>query len=302
MTIDDAISQACSEAGIVPPKARTYGKWIKADTRSGRNGKGDGRLILDDRRVTAHNWQTGQSVTVWLQDGALDKRSRQRIAQDRQRADVLKRERAAEAAAIANRMMSTATLSTHPYLGRKGFPTERMPVIDADNVRRIGGDYLVTQDGQRAVIMAARRGAPVTSVQLIWEDGTKKFLAGGEIAGTSHRIAAGHGPTWLCEGLATGLSIRAALGHRGDTILCCFSASNLAAVAKGVRGRVLIAADNDKPQPQFGGLGTGEHFARLSGKPYVMPPEIGQDFNDFHQAAGIFALQGFLSGFIREAA
>jgi putative DNA primase/helicase len=152
----------------------------------------------------------------------------------------------------------------------------------------------------------ARIDAHVVSAQLIWGDGTKKFLYGGEMGGASHRIASG-ADTWLCEGYATGLSLRAALWglNRHDTILLCFSAANIAKVAPAVRGRCFIAADNDAPPKanpdQFGGLGTGEFYARKSGRPYLMPPEQGQDVNDLHTAAGIFAVQRLISNLLREA-
>nr|WP_236042282.1 toprim domain-containing protein [Nitratireductor aquimarinus] len=150
--------------------------------------------------------------------------------------------------------------------------------------------------------MPARFGSRVTSVQLIWEDGTKKFLAGGEIGGSCDRIGKG-ADTWLCEGLATGLSLRAALKglRRADTILCCFSASNVAQVARSVKDRTFIAADHDNPVEQFGWKGTGEYYAEAAGKPYFMPPDEGTDINDFHMEKGIFALQKLVATFLRRA-
>lgn len=79
------------------------------------------------------------------------------------------------------------------------------------------------------------------------------------------------------------------------TILCCFSASNIVAVIRSVRGRCFIAADHDKPLDQFGGLGTGEYYARLADVPYGMPPDVKMDFNDMHQHSGIYAVQRVLT-------
>lgn len=298
MNAEDAIMQACSSVGIWPPKSRSYGKWLYADTMDGKSGKGDGRVILDENRVTAHNWQTGETVTVWLRDDVPPK-ERRRIAFEVEQEKDRQKGRAARAAKLALRIVEDATPAKHTYLAGKGFPDEVALVISADYLRRHAGEYLIA--GDRAIVMPARKGNRLTSVQLIWEDGVKKFLAGGSIAGSCHRVAKGR-DIWLCEGLATGLSLRAALKGlgRADTVLCCFSASNVAEVARSVSGRCYIAADHDKPMEQFEGLGTGEHWARATGKPYAMPPEQG-DINDLHMRDGIFAVQKLISQTIKEA-
>src|SRR3546814_5029532 len=78
---------------------------------------------------------------------------------------------------------------------------------------------------------------------------------------------------------ATALSIQAALKrlyHRASVVVC-FSASNLAHVAKSLGGRVV--ADHDES-------GTGERAARETGLQWCMPPDVGTDANDMHQARG----------------
>lgn len=304
MTVDEAIAQACAEVGIVPPSRTSFGKWLNTDTLGGKKGKGDGRVIINEHYVTAWNWQTGEKSTVALRDGVSAKEQRA-IARDVSKAKAKAAQDAARAAQQAGMLIAQARITTHPYLAAKGFRDELVPVIPAQSVRQIAGtanrrgefipaDYLVA--GSTAIVVPARRAGAVTSLQLIWEDGTKKFLFGGEISGASHRISTG-AYTWLCEGFATGLSLRAAL--RGlkiqATVLCCFSASNIVAVARQVKGRTFVAADNDKPLPQFGGLGTGEHYAKQTGLPFGMPPVVKTDFNDMHQAESIFAVQRVLT-------
>lgn len=295
MNVEDAILQACSGVGIHPPKRHAYGKWLKTDTLTGKSGKGDGRVIIDDFRVTAWNWQTGEKITVWLKDEPSPG-ERKEIARKIEREDRERRAKAERAAQIACSLVAAAKLAGHPYLVAKGFRDEKALVLPATDIRAIAGDYLVPEGGQSAIAIPARIGQRITSVQLIWEHGAKKFLAGGEIGGASHRIASG-ACTWLCEGYATGLSLRAALKGLGmqSTILCCFSASNIVAVARQVRGRAFVSADNDKPLEQFGGLGTGEHYARQTDLPYGMPPDVGADFNDMHQGSSIFAVQRVLT-------
>jgi len=307
MTLDQAIAQVCASVGIIPPAGRIdMDKWTPCDVAGkGASGKGDGRIIIDQARATAMNWTTGEVATVWLNEDRSPEDKR-RYAEQRREADKSVRDKALKAARTAEAIIAAAKPGEHPYLARKGFAAERPLIIGADEVARIGGDYLVPEGGRTAIVIPARIGLRVASVQLIWEDGTKKFLFGGEMGGASHRIASGR-ETWLCEGYATGLSLRAALKglHRRDTVLVCFSASNIAKVAEAVPGRKWACADHDAPPKakpdQFGGLGAGEFYARKCGVPYLMPPVVGMDINDMHQASGIFAVQRLISNLIREA-
>lgn len=314
MTLEQAIAQACNGAGVIPPRgAIAMRKWVPADTL-GKNGKGDGRIMCDEERVTVVNWQTGDKVTVWLKEERTVE-DRRRYAAMRREDDRRAQEKAARAGRIAASIVAVAAPASHPYTVNKGFPNERPLVVAADDVRRLAGftdrdgnfvpaEYLVPDGGKTAIVIPARIGARVSSVQLIWADGTKKFLAGGDLQGAFHRISSGTA-TWLCEGYATGLSLRAALKglSRSDTVLVCFTASNIAKVAQSVRGRCFIAADHDAPPKakpeQFGGLGAGEYFARKAGKPYVMPEVVGTDVNDLHRASGVFAVQRLINGFLR---
>jgi len=306
MNVDAAISAACESVGIVPPKYSThFGRWMKTDTLDGgKSGKGDGRVIVNEHHVTAWNWRTGEKHTVALKDEEYTPAERRQIARQVADAEKRKKEKAQEAAAIATAMLAKAKPAQHPYLITKGFQHERAPVIDAASVLSIGGKYLLPQSGgDRAILVPARVGNRITSLQLIWEDGTKRFLVSGEMENAAFRLASGNF-IWLCEGYATGLTLRTALKalHRDDGVLCCFSAYNVKVVASGLRGRRAILTDNDKPMPQFDGLGTGEWYSRQANLPYLMPPQLGDDLNDVHMRDGIFTVQRLLSTFIREAA
>lgn len=316
MILEDAIHKACADVGIQPPKGRVqHRRWTRTDIlNGGASGKGDGSVIVDEDRVTGWNWQTGEMKTVWLKEDRTPEDKR-RFAERRAKDEAEERRKAARAAQIAFNLVAAARQSTHPYLARKGFPDELPLTLDAEQVRDIAGfadrngeffpaDYLV--GGKRAIVVPARIDRKIASVQLIWEDGTKKFLAGGAMGGASHRIATG-AATWLCEGYATGLSLRAALRglHRTDAILVCFSAANIVKVAHSIEGRCFVAADHDLPPKsnpdQFGGIGAGEFFARQAGVPYAMPSEPGTDINDLHVAAGVFAVQRLVSDLVRSA-
>lgn len=303
MMMEEAIARACAAVGVIAPAGRlAMNKWIAADTAD-KNGKGDGRIICDDHRVTCVNWQTGDKFTVWLKENrTLEDRRSFAAMRAKQKAD--DQARARRAADIAERIVAASELATHPYLAAKGFPDERALTAPAEIIGSIGGDYLVPEGGKRAIVVPARIGARLGSVQLIWVGGTKKFLYGGDMGRAAHRIATG-ADTWLCEGYATGLSLRQALRglNRRDTVLVCFSASNLVTVAAALKGRKWIAADHDAPPKtkpdQFGGLGAGEYYARKAGSPYLLPPLVGMDINDLHQRSGIFAVQRLITDLVR---
>lgn len=303
MNVHEAIEQACASVGIKPPRSYRHGQWAKTDTLAGKGGKGDGRVMVDDLKVVGWNWQTGLKATAWLRDrDSLTPLERRQFAERKAKDEADHKERASRAAHVADRLIAAAKIGTHSYLMRKGFPAEQANVLPASAVAEIGGSYLTVEGGRSAIVIPARIGARIASAQIIWEDGAKKFLAGGEMGGAVHRLATGR-ETWLCEGFATGLSLRAVLKalNRSATILCCFSASNIATVARSIEGRCFIAADHD-PVPKadpFGGLGTGEHYAKVSGRPYTMPPDLGTDFNDMHVRAGIFAVQKHIRDFVR---
>jgi putative DNA primase/helicase len=237
--------------------------------------KKNGAYRSDGRRGWIRNWETFELAT-WH-----EARTERRTAPLKPLPDLAKR-RAEEAAAArfaaetAQHMVRSATWTTHPYLARKGFP------------KTIG---LVLED---MLLVPGRINGEITTLQKIYEDGRKMSLTSGRMSGASFSI--GDGPVEiLCEGYATGLSIKAALTDLcvRARVTCCFAAANVAEVA-GKRQRALIVTDNDKPIPQFGGLGTGEYFARRTGLPWTMPPQLGTDANDLHLSSGLPALQALL--------
>ena len=237
--------------------------------------KKNGAYRSDGSRGWVRNWETFELAT-WHEE-----RTERRAVPLKPLPDLAKR-RAEEAAAAryaaetAQHMVKSAAWATHPYLVRKGFP------------KAIG---LVLED---MLLVPGRIDGEIVTLQKIYEDGRKLSLTGGRMSGASFSI--GDGPVEiLCEGYATGLSIKAALTGIcvRARVTCCFSAANVAEVAIK-RRRAMIFTDNDKPIPQFAGLGTGEYFARRTGLLWTMPPQMGTDANDLHLSSGLPALQGLL--------
>lgn len=236
----------------------------------------NGSYRTDGRRGWVKNWETGELATWRAAESRAPHVVRptplpslaQRRAEEAARAE--------RAAKVAQHKIKIAVAQTHPYLERKGF------------LSMLG----LVQDGM--LLVPVRVGNETVSVQEIDADGTKKNLAGGRMSG-GHFSLGSVGAEVLCEGYATGLSIKAALAglHLPARVTCCFSAANIATVAERRRHAVVIA-DHDKPVAQFNGMGTGEFYARRTGLPWAMPPGLGTDANDLHLDAGLPALQRLL--------
>lgn len=164
-------------------------------------------------------------------------------------------------------LISQAEFLPHPYLDSKGFQ---------------GAEWLVY--GTSLLLpMRDFRTNNIVGHQTIEADGTKKFAYGTrakeavfDMGNMDARML------WLCEGFATGWSIRTVMADVGIPVrvVVCFSAQNMVAVAGHTRNGnyfgkpVYVVADNDAS-------GVGKSVAEKIGLPYWMPPAVGQDANDF---------------------
>jgi putative DNA primase/helicase len=245
--------------------------------------KQNGTYRTDGSRGWVKNWETGETA-IWH----AAREARRTTPLEPLPSLTLRREqeaaRAEWAAGVARHKIAKTKAETHPYLARKGFP------------KALGLVY------EGLLLVPARIGDAVVSLQEIDADGGKRNLPGGRMSGACFSIGSGRDEV-LCEGYATGLSIKAALAalHLPARVTCCFSASNIATVAERRRNAVVVA-DNDKPVAQFDSMGTGEYYARRTGLPWAMPPVLGTDANDYHLAAGLAALQRLLLDLLRRKA
>lgn len=296
MTLHDALRDACREVGIIPPPGYVspgHTRRVPVEGKRPTNRSGAVKVDVTGRAGVATNFVTGQSVRFTDAGArpmtAADRRAEREAAKARAREEAARRE---EVARICGAMVDAAEQAKHPYLAAKGFPEELGLVIE-DPRRVIPGHKLgeaiirrlPTGPGPYLIVPGwiAKR---VSTVQLIDAEGGKKNIYGGAIGGAAHRIATGR-ETWVCEGIATALSVRAALRllGRSATVLSAFAANNTAEVASRLTGAV-IAADHDTPQDALKGLGAGEYYARKAGGAWIMPPELG-DWNDYHAAHGL---------------
>jgi putative DNA primase/helicase len=239
----------------------------------------NGAYRLDGEWGWVQAWDVHMEPVIWRaggSDAAIVPIKRDMEAVRRKEA-VRRQQAATLAAAIVQRCEN----ATHPYLVRKGFP-DQLGLIDTDG--RLVVPMRDVRDYKR-----------INSVQWIDGSGSKLFLPGGAAKGSVMMVGAG-AENWLCEGYATGLSLRAALAqlHRPARVVVCFSAGNLVHVASQLQGRRFVIADNDKS-------GTGERSATDTGLPWAMPPHMGMDANDYHQAHGVRALADLMRGVLAHA-
>jgi len=296
LSLAEALSAACAAVGVEPPKRRpTPGKWMQTDTLA-KNGKGDGRILIFDDETGGVVWnhQTSKNHRFRIGEAGATKRDPEAERRARQREAEREAERR-QVAGICSAIVRGCRQEPHPYLARKGFPDEIGLVCDDPREFFPAGRFgemlahALPEGPGPFLIVPGRIDGKITTVQFITPDGVKKNILRGVMGGAFHRIATGR-DTWVCEGIGTALSVRAALRLLGAsvTVLSAFSASNVGQVAEGIPGS-RIAADHDKPVETLEGLGAGEFYARRSRRPWVMPPEFG-DFNDWHVRDGLRAV------------
>ena len=190
------------------------------------------------------NWRGGERWRVDVDWKGISESERAALEQRRQQQ--VEADRAAREAAAARAAMSAGELwaaasreGASAYLQRKG--------VDAEACR-----YL--PDGSIVVPLLRYdepRETALKALQQIWPDGTKRFTKGFQKPGVCLRL--GHvvvgEPLLLCEGYATGLTLRMAVGRRLP-VFVALDAGNLQPVAELLRGlypqgRLLICADDD---------------------------------------------------------
>ena len=248
----------------------------------------NGAFFWDGQRGWVMDW-SGDARAMWYEDPHskpwTDQEKRD-WALKRQTANAdkdLSYELAAERAMITLR---NAKPSTHPYLQIKGFPDEKMLVLD--NKLLIPMRNVVTNkiQGYQSIYW----DAPNMKYE-------KKMLPGMRAKNAVLYMGARDASEiWLTEGYATGLSVRDALRSTGSiaSVVVCFSASNLIQVADQIKGQRYVFADNDpnKKHPETGAeVGMmGERSAIQTGLPWTMADEVGWDANDLHKKHGLFAV------------
>ena len=245
-------------------------RWVATPTVDHPRKK-NGRYKFMGDHGFVQNWATMEKVAVWQ---AGNKVAPMPNLQKMKAEHEKQRQKDADRAAVkAQWILDQCVNAPHPYLDAKGFPDEASKVWVIDDPK-----YPAPK---RILVVPMWRDGELVGSQLIDEQGEKKFLYGQANKGATFDMKA-KGITILCEGYATGLSIRAAMTaiKLPYTIRVCFSAANVKEVARSIENGIIVA-DNDPN-------GVGEQAARDTGKKYWISPTVGEDFNDYHRRVGLF--------------
>jgi phage/plasmid primase-like uncharacterized protein len=134
----------------------------------------------------------------------------------------------------------------------------------------------------------------LVNLQFIAENGAKRFLTGGRVKDCYYAIGDLKNKIYICEGIATGLSIYEATRCR---VIVAFCANNLLPVAmttksKYVNQEIIICSDNDQWTTSNTGLSKAKEAAKAVSAKLAVPQFKNTvtkptDFNDLAQLEGL---------------
>ena len=193
---------------------------------------------------------------------------RQQLKEARQQRQIEQQQRHDDAVNKARHTWSNAKTVTaqnqHPYLIKKR--------IQPHGLRAFNGALVVPiYDIDKRLV----------NLQFIQPDGTKRFMSGGRKKSCFSVIGKLENSNiiQICEGFATGASLFEETGH---FTIVALDAGNLEPVATTIRklypsSQIIICGDNDES-------GVGQKAARAAalavGGKYLIPPTVGDDWND----------------------
>lgn len=319
MSIAAAVAQMCADGMLEPPpghpkvdgKIHRYGPtehgprpcWYRLTEMRTRGGQyvvvgayGDWRRGQDSFRSIEVDWEA-----IPKEDRA-DAQRRRREAEEAERR---KREELAEKAAARARARWRGAYTIEqardsgvalPYCERKGVEPETCRVM-------LDGTLLIPM-----MLYDDSNGSRMVGVQYISPAGEKKYTRNATRLGACTRLGAppADGDTLVvCEGWATGLSIRMAT-ERALAVFVAFDTSGLRPAAQILRARypsspIVVCADDDwktevpKGTPYNAGVVAATRAAEAVGNAWVIRPlfrEAGRqdkwtDYNDVHAAYGL---------------
>jgi len=240
---------------------------------------GNGAYFWDGQRGWVMDW-SGEARVIWFEDPNavpwtdeqkrewMDKRKKINATRDTGYENASKK---------AYTTINAAKPAKHDYLHLKGFPDLEGLVLEESLLVPMRNVVTNNLQGYQRIYWDAETRK--------WE---KKMLLGMQarnaVLWMGDRKAE---EVWLCEGYATGLSILHALRSAGlkASVVVCFSASNMVAVADQIKGQRFVFADNDESK-------TGEKSAIQTELPWTMADTVGFDANDLHKKSGLFAVMG----------
>lgn len=294
-TSQENFKLAMRNAGIEPPATieadgKLHRFTVADDKPRSENGwyvfHGDGSLPAGAfgcwKRQVNETWSGKEYRTLTTEEKAAYSAKMEAIKQQREQEQIARR---VECISKAQSMLKSAKEpdASHAYLTKKG-------------IKPFGAKQL-----DDLLLVPIRKNKELTGLQIITQDGTKRFLSGTEKHGAYLAIAGNGDTVYLCEGWATGCTIHEATGA---TIIVCFDCGNLEPVAKEIKAKgpeykLVVCADNDSQTEGNPGVTKATEAALLVGcllAVPIMPPDCGgTDYNDLHQSAGLDEVKRQLS-------
>lgn len=297
--MSDTFLDFCRSLGLKVSTVVPDGKWHRCPTEAKPRGKrGAWKLAIDGRIGWA--WDPGlhSGAHTWKPEGT----------EQPDDFDPERLQAARDAAREQRRRMIDATRDAREFWDQCAPLRNSHPYLDAKGLDMQGAAGLrVDSDGW--LVVPAYRNGSLSSYQRISPDGQKLFAPGAAMRGAAFTIerpsAALH---VVCEGLATGMAIFAAVPM--SRVVVAFTAGGLAAAAESLPpGLAVIAADNDhrtvcqkhrteglespytpwEERPEWCTCNPGRvaatEAASVSGAGVALPdcPDGGTDWNDWRQ-------------------
>jgi len=286
--------QQLADFGLVVDTLDTSGKLTRVKTDSDRGVKKSGWYVAHEFNLSSGrmvitgrfgNWKADNEPHAFSFDASFtdEEKARFRAQQEAQRKAAIaeQKDRNKQAAERAAKIWpGLPQEGTSPYLARKQ--------INHFNARFGKNNSIAIPIG---------KNGKLTGLQWIDADGSKRFLTGTEKQGAYCYIEGDATRVILCEGFATGASIRMATGN---AVLVCFDAGNLVTVADWYIGKnpskpVVIAADNDHGKAENKGLQVAHEILQRHPKatavwPVFADDDPSTDFNDLHVTQSLDAV------------
>lgn len=226
----NAFADFVRSAGLIPGDVLADGRWRRCPTVTHERKKNGSYKLAPDGLVGWAQAFDGGELLTWRPDKA-DAPTKIDFAAIARRREAARREsvRATQAARVFYQNCKSLR-GGHPYLDSHGLT--------------MTGCLGLKIDADGWLVVPVLLDGNLMSVQRISPAGDKRFWAAAPIKASSYLIERrGASVTVLVEGLATGLSIFAAVPPA--RIVVAFDAGNMSRVQIPRRGMVVVASDND---------------------------------------------------------
>lgn len=290
-SVEEQFRDAIRAAGLTPPRVIEADGKLHRFASNGKHSDDAGWYVLHTDGIPAGSfgdWRTGYSES-WRADigrpltpvEEATHRAKVEAMQAEREAEVNRRQLEAARKAKTIWEMATDAPEDHPYLTRKG-------------VRAYGIRYR-----KEGLLIPMQSDDLIHSLQVIYPDGSKRFLPGGRVTGCYHPLGSSEdfrqaGLVCIAEGYATAASIHEATGY---PVVVAFNAGNLMPVARALRARrpdqrLLLCGDDDHWTEGNPGRTKAMEAAQAVGGILALPdfgpdrPKGMKDFNDLAQLRG----------------